>query len=156
MPQRIETSLYLPYRPERVWTVLADFAHYRDWNPLNIAAEGMARVGSKVAMRIANPLQPGTSLGLTVMVTRADPGHKLGWRGHVPLLFSGDHLFELHAERGGTRLKHSETIGGLLGWWLTDRRIETLFVPAYRACDQALAARLEALDNVVPLRAARR
>ena len=152
MPKRILTSIYLPHAPGRVWTVLADFAHYRDWNPLNLEASGEARIGAKVAMRFLNPAKPGATVRQTVRVTRAEPGHILAWRGHVPLLFTGDHLFELTPEAGGTRLFHSETLSGLIPWRLADDRIERDFVPAYEACNRALAARLEALENVVPLR----
>ena len=153
MPKRILTSVYLPYAPERVWTVLADFAHYADWNPLNLEASGEARVGARVAMRFLNPARPGATVRQTVTITRAEPSLALGWRGHVPLLFTGDHLFELRPEAGGTRLFHSETLSGLIPWRFTDDQIERLFVPAYEACNRALAQRLAALENVVPLRA---
>ncbi|HEU4969471.1 SRPBCC domain-containing protein [Sphingomonas sp.] len=154
MPKRVLTSIFLPYAPARVWTVLADFDRYRDWNPLNLEAEGDPRVGSQVAMRFVNPARPGTTIRRTVTITRADPGRALAWRGHVPLLFTGDHLFELCHEAGGTRLFHSETLSGLIPWRLTDDQIEQAFVPAYEACNRALAARLDALDKVIPLRRA--
>jgi hypothetical protein len=67
----------------------------------------------------------------------------LSWRGHVPVLFTGDHLFDLRPEHGGTRLTHSEASSPG-----TDDQIETAFVPAYEACNRALAARLDALENV--------
>jgi hypothetical protein len=73
----------------------------------------------------------------------------------VPLLFTGTHLFELTPEAGGTRLFHSETLSGLIPWCLTEDQIEHAFVPAYEACNRALAARLEALENIVPLRTGR-
>ena len=73
----------------------------------------------------------------------------------VPLLFTGDHLFELRAEAGGTRLFHSETLSGLIPWRITDEQIETAFVPAYEACNRALAVRLNSLENVFPLRLGR-
>ncbi|MBS0505397.1 MAG: SRPBCC domain-containing protein [Proteobacteria bacterium] len=156
MPKRILTTIFLPHAPGRVWTVLADFGHYRDWNPLNLEASGEARTGAKVSMRFVNPARPGTTIRQTVTITRAEPGRLLAWRGHIPLLFTGDHLFELTPEAGGTRLTHSETLRGLFARRLSDEQIETQFVPAYEACNRALAARLEALENVIPLRAARR
>lgn len=156
MPKRILTSIYLAHAPERVWTVLADFDHYADWNPLNLQAHGEAKLGAKIPMRFANPAKPDAAVRQTVTVTRAEPGRALAWRGHVPLLFTGDHLFELRPEAGGTRLFHSETLSGLIPWRFSEELIETAFVPAYEACNRALAARLEALENVVPLRAAAR
>ena len=153
MPKRILTSIYLPHAPQRVWTVLADFERYADWNPLNLDAQGEARVGAKVAMRFLNPAKAGATVLQTVTVTRAEPGRALAWRGHIPLLFTGDHLFELRPEAGCTRLFHSEALSGLIPWRFTDDQIERLVVPAYEACNRALAQRLAALENVVPLRA---
>ncbi|GAO38179.1 hypothetical protein SCH01S_09_00260 [Sphingomonas changbaiensis NBRC 104936] len=152
MAKRVLTSIHLPHAPERVWTVLADFAHYRDWNPLNLDASGEARIGARVAMRFLNPAKPGATIRQTVTITRAEPAHVLAWRGHVPLLFTGDHLFEFVPEAGGTRLFHSETLSGLIPWRWTEEQIERDFVPAYEACNRALAERLRALENVVPMR----
>lgn len=152
MPKRVLTSILLNHAPERVWDVLADFARYSDWNPLNLEADGEAQVGARVRMRFLNPAKPGTTVRQTVTVTRAERGRVLAWRGHVPLLFTGDHLFELTREDGGTRLIHSETLSGLIPWRLTDDQIEAAFVPAYEACNRALAERLDALGNVVRLR----
>ncbi|MFD1612429.1 SRPBCC family protein [Sphingomonas tabacisoli] len=152
MPRRILTSIYLPHAPARVWTVLADFERYAAWNPLNVEAHGEAQVGAKVAMRFLNPASPGAAIRQTVTVTRAEPGRVLAWRGHIPLLFTGDHLFELLGECDGTRLFHSETLSGLIPWRFTEDQIESQFVPAYEACNLALARRLDALENVVPLR----
>lgn len=151
MPKRVLTSIHLHYPPERVWDVLADFARYAEWNPLNLEAEGEARPSARVQMRFLNPARPGATVCQTVTVTRADRGRALAWRGHVPLLFTGDHLFDLRPDHGGTRLTHSETLSGLIPWRLTDEQIETAFVPAYEACNRALAARLDALENVIPL-----
>nr|QQZ49034.1 SRPBCC family protein [Phenylobacterium glaciei] len=33
--------------PEAVWAVLADFARYRQWNPLNLEAHGDAVLGPR-------------------------------------------------------------------------------------------------------------
>lgn len=156
MAKRVLTSIRLFHPPAQVWAVLADFARYADWNPLNLEAKGEARVGARVRMRFANPARPGATVVQTVTVTRAEPGRVLAWRGHVPLLFTGDHLFELTPDGGATQLFHSETLSGLIPWRFSDELIETRFVPAYEACNQALAERLAASDNVIPLRAARR
>jgi hypothetical protein len=153
MAKRVLTSIFLPHAPARVWTVLADFERYADWNPLNLEAHGEAIVGTKVAMRFLNPAKPNAVLRQVVTITRAEPGRCLAWRGHVPLLFTGEHLFELAPEAGGTRLFHSETLSGLISWRWPEDLIERRFIPAYEACNRALAARLEALENVVPLRA---
>lgn len=153
MPKRVLTSIFLPHAPDRVWALLADFSAYAEWNPLNLEAEGEARLGAKVRMRFLNPARPGAPVRQTVTITRAEPGRALGWRGHIPLLFTGDHLFELRREGGGTRLFHSETLSGLIPWRFTEDQIETLFVPAYEAMNRALSRRLAESANVIPFRA---
>ena len=105
-------------------------------------------------MRFINPATPGSTIAQTVTVTRAARGRALAWRGHVPLLFTGDHLFDLRPEAAGTRLLHSEMLSGLIPWRLSENQIERQFVPAYEACNRALAERLNALENVFPLRLA--
>lgn len=157
MARRVLTSILLRHSAERVWDVLADFRRYAEWNPLTLEAAGEAVAGARVWMRFVNPARDGASIVQTVTVTRAEPGRLLGWRGQVPLLFTGDHLFELAPDAGGTRLYHSETLSGPVPRLLfSDAVIESRFVPAYEACNRALSDRLDALENVIPLRAARR
>ena len=152
MAKRVLTSAYLPHAPERVWDVLADFGRYAEWNPLNLEADGEAKAGARVRMRFLNPAKPGATISQPVTITRAARGRVLAWRGHVPLLFTGDHLFDLRPEAIGTRLIHSETLSGLIPWRFSEELIERSFVPAYEACNRALAERLNAMENVFPLR----
>ena len=43
--REIVTRILLPFDREQVWAVLADLRRYRDWNPLNISADGEAVPG---------------------------------------------------------------------------------------------------------------
>lgn len=140
--QRIRTEHFIPAPPGAVWKVLTDFAAFHEWNPLNIAAEGEARLGAKVRMRFINPARPGKTVDQTVTVTTFEPERKLGWRGHVPLLFDGRHSFERHAEGEGTRLVHGEEMRGLIPLTFSRARIERDFVPAYERMNRALEARV--------------
>ena len=144
MSTLVRTGALLPATPEAAFAVLADFARYAEWNPLNIWAHGEARVGEKVRMRALNPLQPARPQAMVVTITQCEPGRALEWVGEVPVLFRGRHRFLLSGEAGGTRLDHSEELSGLLPLIWGERRIATLWPPHYEAMNKALAKRLSA------------
>lgn len=138
---RIRTVALLPFRPEQIWAVLADFDSYAEWNPLNVRAEGEAEFGARIPMTFVNPAKPASVVRQTVTVTRCEAGRALAWRGYVPVLFNGLHFFELAAEAGGTRLSHGEDQSGLIPW--TYRHlVQSHFVPAYQALNRALEERV--------------
>jgi hypothetical protein len=141
----IRTEALIPAAPERVWTVLADFDRYAEWNPLNIKAVGQARLGDKVPMTFLNLSKPGTTLDQTVTIVACEPGRSLAWGGQVPLLFKGRHHFTLMAEGPGTRVLHGEDLGGLIPMTFSKAQIERDFVPAYEAVNAALAVRVAAI-----------
>jgi hypothetical protein len=141
----IRTECYIDHPPAAVWAVLADFGAYADWNPLNIRADGHASVGAKVRMTFLNPARPGTTIDQTVTITACEPEHRLAWSGRVPLLFTGEHSFELAPEDRGTHLIHSERLSGLVTLGFSDARLARDFVPHYEATNLALAARVAEL-----------
>lgn len=142
----IRTEAVIPASPERVWAVLADFALYREWNPLNLEARGEARLGARVPMVFRNLAgAPGSVIRQTVRIVAAEPGRELAWAGNVPLLFRGRHGFLLTPEGTGTRLVHTEALSGLLPATWSAARIARDFTPAYEAVNVALAARVASL-----------
>jgi hypothetical protein len=145
--KRIRTEHHIAFPPSAVWAVLTDFGAYAQWNPLNIKADGEARPGAKVRMTFINPARPGSTVDQIVTITACEPGRKLAWRGRVPLLFEGNHVFELQAESGGTRLLHGEDMSGLIPLTFSTARIERDFVPAYEAMNRALAERVASLSE---------
>lgn len=141
----VVTQARIAASPERVFAVLADFARYGDWNPLNLAMTGEARLGAPLALTVRNPLD-GKSTALTARVSRLEPARALEWSGGVPLLFEGRHFFELSADGAATLLRHGEDMRGLLPALWGAKTIDTRFVPAYAAVNDALAKRVEALQ----------
>ena len=140
--RHVHTEAILPASPERIWAVLIDFGRYSEWNPLNTSAAGLGRMGERVRMTIANPLNPRRPFRLTVRIMRFKPERLLVWVGEIPFVFRGEHVFRLDPVAEGTRLLHSETITGLMTHRITDRAITEKFVPAYNAANRALAARV--------------
>jgi hypothetical protein len=143
--KRVRTEHFIPFRPERVWAVLTDFAAYAEWNPLNIKASGEARLGARIAMTFINPARPGTTIDQIVRISDFEPSRRLAWQGHVPLLFHGRHHFELIAEGGGTRLLHGEDMSGLIALTFSAAKIERDFLPVYERTNRALEARVAML-----------
>jgi hypothetical protein len=50
----------------------------------------------------------------TVTVVACEPPRRLAWRGHIPILFTGVHFFELEPSGDGTLLRHGEELSGLV------------------------------------------
>jgi hypothetical protein len=143
----IRTECVIPSPPAKVWAVLADFAAYAAWNPLNLSAIGEAKAGARVAMvfRDLSSARPGATVRQTVRIVAAEPGRELAWAGSVPLLFDGRHGFLLTPRDGGAQVLHTERLKGLLPASWSAEKIARDFVPHYEAVNQALAARVAAL-----------
>jgi len=142
----IRTESVIPAAPDKVWAVLADFARYSAWNPLNIRAAGEARPGARVRMTFLNLAgKPGSTIDQTTTLVACEPGRELAWRGVVPLVFHGRHGFLLTPEAGGTRVVQTEALWGLLPALWGQGKLDRDFKPHYQAVDRALAARVAAL-----------
>ncbi|MBP6545424.1 MAG: SRPBCC domain-containing protein [Phenylobacterium sp.] len=146
---RIRTQAVIAASPQAVWAVLADFARYPDWNPLNLEAHGEARLGAKIPMVFRNlaSARRGATISQTVTLVACEPGKSLAWAGHVPLLFRGRHHFTLEAVAGGTRVLHGEDLRGLIPLTFSKAQIARDFTPAYEAVNIALAARVAAVGT---------
>lgn len=144
---RIRTQAVIDATPQAVWAVLADFASYPAWNPLNLEAHGQAVLGARIPMVFRNlaSARPGATISQTVTLTTCEPGKALAWSGHVPLLFRGRHHFTLEAVPAGTRVLHGEDLAGLIPLTFSKAQIARDFLPAYEAVNVALAARVAAL-----------
>jgi hypothetical protein len=139
---QIRTEAFLAASPDDVWKVLADFDRYAEWNPLNLKARGKGAPGARIPMTILNPVRPDRPLSMAMRINRFEPGRALEWIGSVPLLFQGRHFFNLTPEGAGTRLRHGEDQSGLISRSFSPEVIRDKFVPAYEACNRALAERI--------------
>lgn len=143
----IRTECVIAAPPAKVWAVLADFAAYPSWNPLNLSAIGEAKVGARVAMvfRDLASAKADATVRQTVRIVAAEPGRELAWAGSVPLIFDGRHGFLLTACEGDTHVLHTERLKGLLPASWSAAKIARDFAPHYDAVNRALAARVAAL-----------
>lgn len=147
MAHAIRTECVIAASPMKVWSVLADFAAWPAWNPLNLEARGAAKVGARVPMvfRDLPSGRPDAVIRQTVTIIAAEPGRELAWAGHVPFLFKGRHGFLLSSQGEATHVLHTETLTGLVPAMWSDEKIRRDFTPAYEAVNAALAARVAAL-----------
>jgi hypothetical protein len=81
----------------------------------------------------------------TPTLQRVDPNRELRWLGRffLPKLFDGEHIFELHPRKGGTRFVQRENFGGLLVPLLWGS-MKAPTRRGFEAMNEALKARAEA------------
>lgn len=142
--REIVTEAVLPFTRSQVWSVLTDFARYRDWNPLNVAADGVPATGARVRMTFIDPGHPGRTITQDVRMVVAEAPSRLEWVGTVPLLFRGEHYFELSSDGPATKMRHGERLSGVLPRFWTQGRVEQQRL-AYEAMNDALERRLDSL-----------
>jgi len=147
----IEHSIEFAGAPEEVWSVFMDGEHYPDWNPYLLTLEGEPEVGGEIGISIlqANWDQP---MNLTPLVTGVSPPRLLAWRGDLwpPGLLRTDHSFQIEA-LGDDRVRfiqREEFRGKLAEFFDDDAKGHT--EDAFRAMDEALAARVAALRAAKP------
>jgi hypothetical protein len=111
----LQAEIEINAGPERVWSILADFASYPVWNPFIRFIRGTLERGARLEVRI----QPSGTKGMTFRpsVLAADAGRELRWRGHFlfPGIFDGEHRFVIEPLAAGkVRFRQSERFSGIL------------------------------------------
>ncbi|MEL6925835.1 MAG: SRPBCC domain-containing protein, partial [Bacteroidota bacterium] len=110
----IKTEIQIKATPAQVWTVLADFKNYKNWNPF-IHIEGVLREGNTLRNTIY--LEGQSPQLFTPVLTKVESGKSFRWLGKLWIrgLFDGEHYFELMpTDDGYTRFIHGENFSGLL------------------------------------------
>ncbi len=142
MNKEIRTEIEINASASRVWSVLADFARFPDWNPFVVRVEGEPKAGERLKIDVQ---LPGSSmLKFTPDVLTADVDRELRWVGKLPLgAFRGEHFYIIEPkDEGSVRFIHGELFSGwLVGvvWRIHGERIER----GYRLMNEALKRRVE-------------
>lgn len=144
MTTTLHTEIEIAATPERVWSVLTDFASFPDWNPFIPRLDGEAAVGARLDTDLRPPGGRGMRFRPTVLA--ATPGRELRWLGHAgpPGLFDGEHAFRIEPlgpER--VRFVQEERFSGLLAP-LVLRFAEAGTRAGFEAMNRALKVRAEA------------
>jgi hypothetical protein len=110
----LETEIDIRGSAMEVWSVLADFRRYPEWNPFIREASGEVRRGARLTVQLHPP--GGRPMTFRPIVREASPGRELRWEGHLwfPGLFDGEHVFRIETTGENVRLRHGEQFRGVL------------------------------------------
>src|SRR5262245_17160619 len=111
----LHTEIGILAPAERVWSILADFPRWADWNPFVTKIEGELRVGADLVATLWPP--GGKAMVFKPRVVKLEPDRELRWLGalFVPGLFDGEHGFRVVPEtEGRCRFEQFESFSGLL------------------------------------------
>lgn len=140
----LHTEIEIEASAEKIWSILADFAQYPQWNPFIESIEGKAQQGTQLRVVIQPP--GGKQMTFTPTLLAVQPGRELRWRGRLlfPGLFDGEHIFQLEP-RGNSacRFVHKEEFSGLLVPLLW-KSLDTTTRRGFEAMNEALKKRAEA------------
>lgn len=141
--KEISTEIEIKAPAEKVWKVLTDFAHFRDWNPFIREINGNAVVGSKLEVRIFT--SSGKNRTYKPTVTKVEPNHELRWygKGLLPGLLSGEHIFTIEElSRNNVRMVHREILRGL-GAFFAGNRMDKDIRHSFEEMNSALKKKIE-------------
>ncbi|HEY2386151.1 MAG TPA: SRPBCC domain-containing protein [Candidatus Binatia bacterium] len=141
--KEVHTEIAIDADRQRVWSVLANFAAYSDWNPFLRSVATTPQVGAPVGLTVALGRR---TLSLDAAMLRYMPEREVRWAGPRSrlqgMVFRGEHYFIIEDAPSGVRFVHGECFEGLaipfMGGWI-DRNL----APAYQAMNVALKRRAE-------------
>jgi hypothetical protein len=110
----IEAETLIEASPEQVWSVLADFEKWPQWNRIMPGIEGELEEGARVKLTLALPGRR-TSYQKPLL-TRVTTNQELRWYEKVISvnIFASEHWFRLEATTNGCRVRHGEQFDGFL------------------------------------------
>jgi hypothetical protein len=147
--KEIRSEAMIDATSEEVWSVLADFGSYGEWNPGFASIAGQAKAGTK--LDIVFSLKGDRTMRMRPTVLVAEPGRELRWLGRLfmPGLFDGEHRFEIHGDdQRRVRFVQAERFSGLLVPFLRSM-IEVDTLAMFERVNAALAARVAELRSQV-------
>jgi hypothetical protein len=143
--QHIRTTLDIDAPPAKVWSILADLAHWDDWNPIIRRVRGRVEADAPIdfSLRLGKRAVP-----IQARMLRVEPERELCWKGPraraLAPIFAGEHYFAVEPlDAGRTRFVHGERFTGLLVPVLW-RRLEPALLRGYAKVNEALKRRAEA------------
>ena len=136
-----EAKITIAAPPEKVWAVLMDTKSYPEWNPTFVAVSPPYALGAKISSRVKKPDGAFIDMRPTVKTLRAN--RELGQAGGVPGILTYRHKWLLEPVAGGTYVRQIDVDRGAFLWFWDSSWVE----PAYRRANEALAARVSALEE---------
>lgn len=143
MAKEIKTEILINATPEKVWSILTDFAAYPDWNPFIKSVKGKVKAGKKITVRLEQA--NGNGMTFQPMVVTFEPNKEFSWLGNlfIPGLFDGAHKFELTDNGNGTTtFRHSEKFNGILVF-LFSKMLDTNTLNSFKLMNEQIKLRCE-------------
>ncbi len=94
--REIRTEIEIAAPPTKVWSILTDFDHWKEWNPIVNRASGLASLGSELSITMRGEEGKDGPKYMPI-VTVFDEPKSFRWRGKMmaDFLFTNDKVFEL-------------------------------------------------------------
>ncbi|WP_205326767.1 SRPBCC domain-containing protein [Glycomyces sp. YM15] len=143
---RIETTVHLDARANRVWAVLTDFPAYGEWNPFITEISGLLAEDERLEAAFLQP--NGKTNRFKPRVLRVSPARQIRWLGKLGPggLFDGEHYFVLEPQPDGTTvLTHGERFTGVLVPLMKSPLADA--EQGFASMNSALEARLKTLED---------
>ncbi len=128
--REIRTEIQIAASPEKVWSILANFNTWKNWNPIVSDASGDAALGSELTVVMCGKDGKASQKYKPVITVFQKP-KSLHWRAKMmaKVLFTNDKILELKEVSGGTNVIHSELFGGFMVpmfWSMMKREVPTM------------------------------
>jgi hypothetical protein len=140
--REIRTEIEVAAPVTKVWSILMDFDHWREWNPIVEQASGIASPGSQLSMTMICDGKAGNKYKPVVKSVVEQKSFR--WRATMiaGFLFTNDKVFELEETDSGTRLVHIEAFSGILVplFW---GKMEKAVAPMLTSMNNALKRKAE-------------
>jgi hypothetical protein len=147
---QLRTEIEIEAAPEKVWSVLADFPRYHEWNPFIVSAKGELVQGQRSEVMLSLP-ESNREMRFRPDLLVVDPARELRWKGRllVPGLFDGEHFFQLsETAPSRTRFVQGENFSGILVKYMG--RTLTHTTRGFVYMNQALKRRVEGHPPAAP------
>jgi hypothetical protein len=141
--KEIRTEVDINSSPEKVWQVLTDFGHYRDWNPFIRGITGNLNEGSRLEIQISTSTKKTRKY--RPVLTKIEPNHEMRWLGKafLPGLLDGERILTLQRlENNQVRLIHREIFRGI-GVSLAGSRLDFEIRRKFEEMNSALKKKIE-------------
>lgn len=149
----IDNTLAISAPLGRVWRVVSDLEHYRDWHPF-VSLLGEPILGSAVELEHKVRIGSLPPINAEAKIVQCEPHASIAWRLGTRGLMEIEEGFELHKTEYGTDVRHRMRCSGiasLIGLpWVRRRMLKAVTVT--NTCLSSFVAKGTTIARYAPLR----